>query len=64
MAFRVDPVEMPAWRERLEQHGVAIEKKLSFNGNPPSIYFRDPDGNSLELAVSSIWRFRSLSHSA
>jgi len=64
VAFRVDPAEMPAWRERLKQHGVAIEKELSFNGNPPSIYFRDPDGNSLELAVSSIWRFRSLSQSA
>jgi catechol 2,3-dioxygenase-like lactoylglutathione lyase family enzyme len=61
VAFRVDPAEMPAWRERPKQH-VAIEK--DFNGNSPSIYFRDPDGNSLELAVSSIWCFRSLSQSA
>lgn len=59
VAFRVDGKDIPAWRERLERHGVAIEKELSFDSNPPSLYFRDPDGNSLELAVSSIWHFRS-----
>jgi len=59
VAFRVDATEIPAWRERLRQHGVAIEKELTFDKNPPSIYFRDPDGNLLELAVSSIWSFRS-----
>jgi catechol 2,3-dioxygenase-like lactoylglutathione lyase family enzyme len=34
---------------------VAIEREFAFGDNPPSIYFRDPDGNSLELAVSTIW---------
>lgn len=58
VAFRVDREEMPAWHGRLKQHNVTIEKELRFDGNPPSIYFRDPDGNSLELAVSSIWRLR------
>jgi len=64
VAFRVHPGEIPAWRERLQYHGVAIEKELSFPGNPPSIYFRDPDGNSLELAVPSIWHFRCATQSA
>jgi catechol 2,3-dioxygenase-like lactoylglutathione lyase family enzyme len=41
----------------LAAHRVASEKELSFGGQPPSIYFRDPDGNSLELAVSAIWPF-------
>jgi catechol 2,3-dioxygenase-like lactoylglutathione lyase family enzyme len=54
-AFRVDASEMPAWRKRLAEHGVEIEKEVAFGVNPPSIYFRDPDGNSLELAVASIW---------
>lgn len=56
VAFRVEPAEMPAWRRRLSEHGVAIEREFAFGDNPPSIYFRDPDGNSLELAVSSIWK--------
>lgn len=55
VAFRVEPTELDGWRERLLEHGVAIEKELQFNGQPPSLYFRDPDGNLLELAVASIW---------
>jgi catechol 2,3-dioxygenase-like lactoylglutathione lyase family enzyme len=54
-AFRVEPDEVPAWRKRLQEHGVSIEREFAFGNNPPSIYFRDPDGNSLELAVVSIW---------
>jgi catechol 2,3-dioxygenase-like lactoylglutathione lyase family enzyme len=56
VAFRVDPETLPVWRKHLGEHGVAIEKEFSFGSQPPSIYFRDPDGNSLELAVSSIWK--------
>lgn len=55
VAFRIEPEMIPAWRERLRAHGVAIEQEFAFGDNPPSIYFRDPDGNVLELAVASIW---------
>jgi catechol 2,3-dioxygenase-like lactoylglutathione lyase family enzyme len=54
-AFRIDASELPAWRGRLCEHGAQIEKEVAFGNNPPSIYFRDPDGNSLELAVAHIW---------
>ncbi len=57
IAFRVTPKELAAWRKRLAEHGVAIEKEHKFGDNPPSIYFRDPDGNVLELAVAAIWPF-------
>lgn len=57
-AFRVEPQELPLWKQRLQDHGVAIEAEFAFGENPPSIYFRDPDGNSLELAVSTIWNLR------
>ena len=59
VAFRIEPDEIDSWRQRLKQHGVAIEKEFSFGDNLPSIYFRDPDGNSLELAVPSIWSFKN-----
>jgi catechol 2,3-dioxygenase-like lactoylglutathione lyase family enzyme len=55
VAFRIEPEEIPAWRERLRAHGIPIEQEFAFGDNPPSIYFRDPDGNVLELAVESIW---------
>jgi catechol 2,3-dioxygenase-like lactoylglutathione lyase family enzyme len=56
-AFRIESSALAEWREHLAAHHIAIEKELSFSGQPPSIYFRDPDGNSLELAVSAIWPF-------
>lgn len=58
-AFRIETTEMAAWRERLRECGVPIEKEFAFGNNPPSIYFRDPDGNSLELAVATIWALES-----
>ena len=57
VAFRVRPNELRTWRKLLQERGVEIEREVSFNGQLPSIYFRDPDGNSLELAVASIWPF-------
>ena len=55
VAFRVAPVQMDEWRRRLNERGVRIEHEQRFGDNPPSVYFRDPDGNLLELAVASIW---------
>lgn len=56
VAFRVSADELPAWRERLRENAITIEREVAFGDNPPSIYFRDPDGNSLELATSAIWQ--------
>lgn len=58
VAFRVEPEELAAWRKRLQEHGVEIEKEFAFSNHPASIYFRDPDGNSLELAVAAIWHLK------
>lgn len=56
VAFRVAPEQIPVWRERLRARGVEVEKEVVFGeGHPPSLYFRDPDGNSLEIAVAAIW---------
>jgi catechol 2,3-dioxygenase-like lactoylglutathione lyase family enzyme len=62
-AFRIDAEQVSEWRKRLLDHGIAIEKELSFGGNPPSLYFRDPDGNSLELSVATIWKLGKASRS-
>lgn len=59
VAFRIEPDAIDSWRQRLQRHGVTIEKEVAFGDNPPSIYFRDTDGNSLELAVPSIWPFKN-----
>jgi catechol 2,3-dioxygenase-like lactoylglutathione lyase family enzyme len=55
VAFGVREAELPAWTERLTQRGVAIEKTIDWPGGGRSVYFRDPAGNSLELATPKIW---------
>lgn len=60
-AFRIEPEEIAAWRLRLQHHGVTSEREIVFGDNPPSLYFRDPDGNSLELAVAGIWPLKLIS---
>jgi catechol 2,3-dioxygenase-like lactoylglutathione lyase family enzyme len=55
VAFAVREPELPAWTARLEQQGVAIEKTIDWPGGGRSVYFRDPAGNSVELATPKIW---------
>lgn len=49
VALSIAPDEMAAWRERLQAHGVAIEHEQDWPQGTHSLYFRDPDDNSLEL---------------
>lgn len=54
-AFRVCNEEIDAWSERLRARGVAIEAEVLWPQGARSIYFRDPAGNSVELASPRIW---------
>jgi catechol 2,3-dioxygenase-like lactoylglutathione lyase family enzyme len=47
--------ELPAWHAHLESRGVAIEAIVDWPGGGRSLYFRDPAGNSLEIATPRIW---------
>lgn len=49
VALAISPDEMAAWRERLQAHGVEIEHEQDWPLGTHSLYFRDPDDNSLEL---------------
>ncbi len=55
IAFSVEPSVLPAWRERLRQVSVPIETEIAWPQGGHSLYIRDPAGNSVELATSSIW---------
>lgn len=56
LAFAAELSEMDAWRAHLEAHAVEIEKDVNWPSGGRSLYFRDPAGNSVELATPMIWR--------
>ena len=51
----VAEAELDGWKRRLEAAGVAIEHEQGWPRGGRSFYFRDPAGNSLELATPRIW---------
>ncbi|KRB58736.1 bleomycin resistance protein [Rhizobium sp. Root708] len=53
--FRVSGENLDAMADRLKSAGVAIESEVTWPQGGRSIYFRDPDGNSLECAEARIW---------
>ena len=55
MAFRVAKNDLEVWRHHFRAAGVSIESEVSWPKGAHSIYFRDPAGNSLELATPDMW---------
>ncbi len=55
-AFAIVSGELDSWRGHLATEGVEIESEVSWGRGGKSIYFRDPDGHSVELATPGIWR--------
>jgi catechol 2,3-dioxygenase-like lactoylglutathione lyase family enzyme len=51
----IDAASLDAWREKLQENGVAIEKEIEWPRGGKSIYFRDPAGNSVELITLGVW---------
>lgn len=49
VSLAVPPEEMDAWRAHLQAEGVTIEHEQDWPQGTHSIYFRDPDENSVEL---------------
>ena len=55
LAFAARSDELDAWREHLRAHSVEIEMEVHWEQGGTSIYFRDPGGNSIELAPPTLW---------
>ena len=55
LCFAGTAEEIEDWKQRLEGAGIAIEADFEWPNGGRSIYFRDPDGNSLEIAEPRIW---------
>lgn len=55
VTFAMAADAIPDWRDWLAEQRVAIEREVDWPGGGFSLYFRDPAGNSLELATPRLW---------
>ncbi len=55
LCFRGTEDEIEQWKTRLEGRGIVIEADFEWPQGGRSIYFRDPAGNSIEIANPKIW---------
>ncbi len=55
LAFSISPEQLATWEEWLGKKSIEIESKVSWMRGGTSLYFRDPDGNLLELGTPGIW---------
>lgn len=56
IAFVIEDSEIDPWRARLAAAGIAVESEVEWSEGGRSLYFRDPAGNSVELAPPTLWR--------
>jgi catechol 2,3-dioxygenase-like lactoylglutathione lyase family enzyme len=54
-ALGIDADALDAWKHRLQEAGVGIEKVVEWPRGGKSIYFRDPTGNLVELVTPGVW---------
>lgn len=55
LCFSIDQDALPVWQAHLESLGIAVESRLVWAKGGTSLYFRDPDGHSLEVGTPGLW---------
>jgi len=55
MAFAIPSEDLIPWEKRLTANHVVIESRVHWQEGGMSLYFRDPDNHSIELAAPGTW---------
>lgn len=55
LAFAIPVGELQTWETHLEAEAVPIESRIRWPRGGVSLYFRDPDGHSIEVATPGLW---------
>jgi catechol 2,3-dioxygenase-like lactoylglutathione lyase family enzyme len=55
VAFAMPLGERGAWEAHLAAIGVELESRVTWPRGGTSLYFRDPDGHSVEIATPGLW---------
>ena len=56
LCFRIEHADLDRWQTHLAGCGLEIESRLDWSKGASSLYFRDPDGHSLEVGTSGLWQ--------
>lgn len=55
VCFAIGEDEVDAWRDHLKKLDIEIELEMPWPNGARSLYFRDPAGNSVEVAPPKLW---------
>ncbi len=55
MAFAIPAETLSEWEDHLLHQGIAVESRITWPRGGTSLYFRDPDNHSLEVATPGLW---------
>lgn len=55
LCFAVPLSALDDWERHLAALGIPVESRVTQSFGGTSLYFRDPDGHSLEIAVPGLW---------
>ena len=55
ICFAIPYGELNRWEDHLGRNAIPIESKLRWPHGGTSLYFRDPDNNSVEVATPGLW---------
>ena len=55
LCFAIPLASLKDWSEHLEKQNIALESRVRQTFGGISLYFRDPDGHSIEVATPGLW---------
>ena len=55
LCFAIPWGELSAWEKHLCAQDIVVESRLRWARGGTSLYFRDPDDNSVEVATPGLW---------
>jgi catechol 2,3-dioxygenase-like lactoylglutathione lyase family enzyme len=57
LAFAIPTDSYASWKTKLVARNIKIESEVRWHRGGRSLYFRDPEGNLVELATPGLWSF-------